>query len=357
MAEDETLAGLPLVEDSEAPREALDVSMADGVVTEAAPEAARDPAPEAARDQARMKHVNGRAQSRIEDLSRRTREAESSRDQYAQTVSELHQLAQRLADEKAQSDRAMVIHYSHRLDTELKFLQRQLEDAISIGDARKQAELQQSLAALSADRSAAASWQTAGPQQPARQAAPVPQMRAVQPAGDGRVELRPEVEEWVRANPYMDRGSEYYAPEVAQSAVHYAQLLEERMRRQGREAEIGTPSYFSKIDTFVRLEHPDMFEEGSAPPAAASAAPVAPPRMRGSGSQVAAAVNRSPPGASVRAGSTVRLSVDEQRMAFALASSRALPLPPGVSPSDKPAVLAAYARFVEQDRRRITGAR
>lgn len=195
------------------------------------------------------------AERRISELSRRAQEAE----QRAQAVEA------RLQQESAlrqQSDLAMMTHYEQRLRGDANVVLGQIEEAISMGDARKQAELQSQFNQLQNDLSGIDAW---------RKDAEVKMAEAQQapaqpkPQQQRQVTLEPRTRDWIEKNSWFQPQSSEFDAEMHEEATMFARRLERRFKADGRADEIGSSSYFKEIDKHMRAEFADAIPDRSAP--------------------------------------------------------------------------------------------
>jgi hypothetical protein len=196
------------------------------------------------------------AERRISELSRRAQEAE----QRAQAVEA------RLQQESAlrqQSDLAMMTHYEQRLRGDANVVLGQIEEAISMGDARKQAELQSQFNQLQNDLSGIDAWRKDAEakmveaQQARAQPKPQPQKQ--------QVTLEPRTRDWIEKNSWFQPQSSDFDAEMHEEATMFARRLERRFKADGRADEIGNSSYFKEIDKHMRAEFADVIPDRSAP--------------------------------------------------------------------------------------------
>ena len=196
------------------------------------------------------------AERRISELSRRAQEAE----QRAQAVEA------RLQQESAlrqQSDLAMMTHYEQRLRGDANVVLGQIEEAISMGDARKQAELQSQFNQLQNDLSGIDAWRKDAEakmveaQQARAQPKPQPQKQ--------QVTLEPRTRDWIEKNSWFQPQSSDFDAEMHEEATMFARRLERRFKADGRADEIGSSSYFKEIDKHMRAEFADVIPDRSAP--------------------------------------------------------------------------------------------
>jgi hypothetical protein len=196
------------------------------------------------------------AERRIAELSRRAQEAERR----AQEVeAKLHQEATL----RQQSDIAMMTHYEQRLRGDANVVLGQIEEAISMGDGRKQAELQSQFNQLQNDLSGIDAWRkdaeakmVEAQQVPAQ---PKPQQQQQQ------VTLEPRTRDWIEKNPWFQPQSSEFDAEMHEEATIFARRLERRFKADGRADEIGSSSYFKEIDKHMRAEFADAIPDRSAP--------------------------------------------------------------------------------------------
>ncbi|MEB3703254.1 hypothetical protein Bealeia2_01948 (plasmid) [Candidatus Bealeia paramacronuclearis] len=66
------------------------------------------------------------------------------------------------------------------------------------------------------------------------------------------MDLHPAVQAWVEKNPWMDEIDPRFDLEKAQAVVKYAGQLEKSLIRAGREFEINSPSYFKRLESYIR---------------------------------------------------------------------------------------------------------
>jgi hypothetical protein len=196
------------------------------------------------------------AERRIAELSRRAQEAERR----AQAVEAKLQQESAL---RQQSDIAMMTHYEQRLRGDANVVLGQIEEAISMGDARKQAELQAQFNQLQNDLSGIDSWRKDAEakmveaQQVKDQ--PKPQQQQQQ------VTLEPRTRDWIEKNPWFQPQSSDFDAEMHEEATIFARRLERRFKADGRADEIGSSSYFKEIDKHMRAEFADAIPDRSAP--------------------------------------------------------------------------------------------
>jgi hypothetical protein len=196
------------------------------------------------------------AERRISELSRRAQEAE----QRAQAVEARLQQESSL---RQQSDLAMMTHYEQRLRGDANVVLGQIEEAISMGDARKQAELQSQFNQLQNDLSGIDAWRKDAEakmveaQQARAQPKPQPQKQ--------QVTLEPRTRDWIEKNSWFQPQSSDFDAEMHEEATMFARRLERRFKADGRADEIGSSSYFKEIDKHMRAEFADVIPDRSAP--------------------------------------------------------------------------------------------
>jgi hypothetical protein len=196
------------------------------------------------------------AERRIAELSRRAQEAE-------RRAQEVEAKLQQEATLRQQSDIAMMTHYEQRLRGDANVVLGQIEEAISMGDGRKQAELQAQFNQLQNDLSGIDAWRkdaeakmVEAQQAPAQ---PKPQQQQQQ------VTLEPRTRDWIEKNPWFQPQSSEFDAEMHEEATIFARRLERRFKADGRADEIGSSSYFKEIDKHMRAEFADAIPDRSAP--------------------------------------------------------------------------------------------
>jgi hypothetical protein len=195
------------------------------------------------------------AERRIAELSRRAQEAERR----AQAVEAKLQQESAL---RQQSDIAMMTHYEQRLRGDANVVLGQIEEAISMGDARKQAELQAQFNQLQNDLSGIDSWR----KDAEAKMVEAEQVRAQpKPPQQQQVTLEPRTRDWIEKNPWFQPQSPNFDAEMHEEATIFARRLERRFKADGRADEIGSSSYFKEIDKHMRAEFADAIPDRSAP--------------------------------------------------------------------------------------------
>lgn len=194
------------------------------------------------------------AERRIAELSRRAQEAE-------RRAQEIEARLQQEAALRQQSDLAMMTHYEHRLKSDATALLGQIEEAATMGDVRKQAELQAQFNQLQNDLTGIDAWRKEAEAKMAEvQKAPEP----VQPQ-QPQVTLEPRTRDWISKNPWFQPQSPDFDPEMHEEATIYARRVERRYKAEGRADEIGSSAYFKEIDRHMRTEFADAFDDKPAP--------------------------------------------------------------------------------------------
>ena len=196
------------------------------------------------------------AERRISELSRRAQEAE-------QRAQEIEARLQQESALRQQSDLAMMTHYEQRLRGDANVVLGQIEEAISMGDGRKQAELQSQFNQLQNDLSGIDAWRKEAEAKmvEAQQAPAQPEPKQQQQ----QVTLEPRTLGWIEKNPWFQPQSPDFDAEMHEEATMFARRLERRFKADGRGDEIGSSSYFKEIDKHMRAEFADAIPDRSAP--------------------------------------------------------------------------------------------
>lgn len=256
------------------------------------------------------------AERRISELARRAQEAE-------QRAQEIEARLQQESALRQQSDLAMMTHYEQRLRGDANVVLGQIEEAISMGDGRKQAELQAQFNQLQNDLSGIDAWRKDAEAKMAEaQRAPEPKPQTQQQ----QVTLEPRTRDWIEKNPWFQPQSEDFDAEMHEEATMFARRLERRFKADGRADEIGSSSYFKEIDKHMRAEFADAIPDRSAPKKAT-------PKMKRENT-VAPVVRSGGSDSPTKRTAKVSLSPAERQFARNMAASGAYKKPNGQRMSD-----------------------
>lgn len=247
---------------------------------------------------------------RIAELTRRAAEAEARAAQNEQRLAEAENL-------RRQSDLAMMTHYERSLQQQIASAKRTLIEAKSIGDSEAEVEAQQELFRHQQALQNAEAWLSENKAAPAPVAKPAPEA----PAVAAMPKLEPRTAEWIQTNAWFQPGTEDFDPEMHEEATLYARRVERRYKSEGRADEIGGVEYFTEVDRHMRKEFPDAFERIETPKRGT-------PAMT-RGSDVAPVARTGVPGAAAKPSTTIRLTVDQRRLAHQLAQSGSIRSPTG----------------------------
>jgi hypothetical protein len=257
------------------------------------------------------------AERRISELSRRAQEAE-------QRAQEIEARLQQESALRQQSDLAMMTHYEQRLRGDANVVLGQIEEAISMGDGRKQAELQAQFNQLQNDLSGIDAWRKDAEAKMAEaQRAPEPKPQTQQ---QQQVTLEPRTRDWIEKNPWFQPQSADFDAEMHEEATMFARRLERRFKADGRADEIGSSSYFKEIDKHMRAEFADAIPDRSAPKKAT-------PKMKRENT-VAPVVRSGGSDSPTKRTAKVSLSPAERQFARNMAASGAYKKPNGQRMSD-----------------------
>lgn len=257
------------------------------------------------------------AERRISELARRAQEAE-------QRAQEIEARLQQESALRQQSDLAMMTHYEQRLRGDANVVLGQIEEAISMGDGRKQAELQAQFNQLQNDLSGIDAWRKDAEAKMAEaQRAPEPKPQTQQ---QQQVTLEPRTRDWIEKNPWFQPQSADFDAEMHEEATMFARRLERRFKADGRADEIGSSSYFKEIDKHMRAEFADAIPDRSAPKKAT-------PKMKRE-STVAPVVRSGGSDSPTKRTAKVSLSPAERQFARNMAASGAYKKPNGQRMSD-----------------------
>lgn len=254
-----------------------------------------------------------------------TRAAELERE-----LAELRPKYDDLAQKYQVADQAALTNFEQRVTTAFDVAKREVKEAMASGDPDRIANAQAALSLAAAEKSNLDTWKANQPKRPAD--APAAERQPTrQPAAGPAPD--PATAAWIGANPWFQPNHPEYDREMANNAILYANLLEDRMRRAGRANEIAGPGYWAEIDKHLKTEFPDAF--GDEPPAPARGAV---PGMKRVTPPVAGAVPAAP-AAPTPSKPRVTLSAEEQSWAMNLGLKH-----PDGRPYSRDEALKAYAK-------------
>lgn len=195
--------------------------------------------------------------------------------QLSDAAQRLYDENQRLKSDMGNLSQSGMVNYERGLNAEQKLAQRQLEDAIKSEDATAQAAAQSEVSRIAAELNDVKAWKAQNPApDPNKKPEPLPQQQ------QRPTTLAEPVKQWIDQNPWFDERTDEYDEDMHFEAVEYARVLEARLQRQGKAAEINTPSYFAKIREHMAKEFPEQLgnedEEPETPPERKPQSKVAP---------------------------------------------------------------------------------
>lgn len=275
------------------------------------------------------------AEKRIAELARRAQEAE-------RRAQEVEARLQQEAALRQQSDIAMMTHYEQRLIGEANSILGRIEEAATMGDVRKQAELQAEYNKIQSDLSGVDAWRKEAEanliQLQERRAQP-----QAEPQPQQQITLEPRTKGWIEKNTWFQPQSPDFDPELHEEATIYARRIERRYKAEGRADEIGSASYFKEIDRHMREEFPDVFQGQSTPKKAA-------PKMKRDNTVAPVARSGGGEAAPVKRTAKVSLSPAERQFARNMNASGAYPKVSGRRMTDVEAE-KYYAAYVLKGKR------
>lgn len=271
-------------------------------------------------------------------------QAEASERQRLAAENEELKRAMSAKDQKlTEADQANMTQYAARIAAELASAERETEEAIASGDPKAIAAANRKLAMKASEQGNIDAWRANQPKADAPKPAERP---AEQPKPAERQEMRPVPnpvrDAWIASNSWFDNGSEDFDPEMQTEAVSYAQIVERRLVRQGRAAEVGTKSYFEEINKHMTQEFPDVFQNTARIP-----------RMTAGANGIAPPVRGTPGGGGGGGSGSIKVKLTAEQRDFAINNARngAVKGPNGERLSDDQAV-ARFARQLHADQQR-----
>lgn len=223
-------------------------------------------------------------------------------------------------------DASNMANYEARIMADTQSAKRNLADAVASGDPEKIADATVAVSKAAGELGQLEMWKRSQP----KAEKPKDEQRQQQQAQPGPDRA---AQAWLGDNTWFNENDE-----MRNAVVLHAKSLEHRLVRQGKQNEIGSPTYYAALDKYVREEFPDEFDDGEeevvVPRAAArtSAGIVTPTRASPTGQK---------PGKEV-----VKLSAEERDFAHRMAANGAIK-----GPNGKPLTHAeAEVRYATQKR-------
>lgn len=304
------------------------------------------------------------AKQRINQLWHEARQAETVAEQLRRENEELKAQMATTNTKSAEVNAAALVAHENSWKNARDLARRELVDAKNAGNAEAEAN---AISKLSRAESELANVEAYRAAQPKPNGAAKAEPEKPKPQGNGQaqpqqqVEVTPEIQSWVERNLWAvnDPRNPQFDPEMANFMANQANILEQRMRRQNRTAEIGTETYFDEIDRLMREEFPDRFDD-TEEEEVAEPQPKPQPRQQPANQRRAPAMARQNGAAVAPAAAsagqavqraqprTVNLTAEERSFAHGMAANGALRYPAGHKMQGKPMAPAdaevAYAR-------------
>ena len=246
--------------------EIVDETQAPEAEPEPAPQETRAPQPAAQQEDDDDGDEGGAPSSQERRKLTRSQRLKAQRDHYAQQVATLQQeleglrtRAQKSEQDSVEAANIGLDFYIQTLDSNIKALRREFDQAFDAGDRDKIFEVQQRMAELAAEKKQAEREKRtippkAAPQSQSGQAAP-PQTQPTASPTPGRQAPVPGAQEWAARN------KEWFNVDRAMTAAAFA--IDQQMVSEGF---VPTdPDYFEELDTRMRQTFPHKFQ-ADAPP-------------------------------------------------------------------------------------------
>lgn len=170
---------------------------------------------------------------------------------YVSRAQELEAENERLKQATTYSNDAAMLNYDNLVKLEVEQAKQAKRQAIEMGDIDAQIEADAALTRAIAREKELTSWKTQAALQRATNQQSQPQQQYQQP------ELSEEAENWLAANSWFDERSPDYDEDKATEVQAFAAALDYKLAQQGRQDEYFSPSYFKKIDNFIRNTYGD----------------------------------------------------------------------------------------------------
>lgn len=210
------------------------------------------------------------ATQRIGELTGKVRERDEA---LAAANSELARVNAEKADlarQKEEAEKTGFIFYEQSARANADKAKRAYKEAVDSGDSDAMANAQELIAKHQAEIAQIEAYKARQPAEPdQRQQRQQPQQR--QPTQRQQpTQVAPEVVSWVSQNPWFepptaDRPNPDFDEEMHDDVSAFANRIERRYKREGKENLIGSKAYFDELDAYARHEFPDAFEDAPAP--------------------------------------------------------------------------------------------
>ena len=210
---------------------------------------------------AEKKPKTGRFQARIDKITARAAEAETTAQRLARQNEELKAALKKTTETLEVTDRAAFNNHAENVDARLKQAKQDLIAAQNAGDAEKVADATAEVAQWGAEKARVESWKRSHPEptkeereaQRAKPDDPKPDQRQQQ----ARPQVTAELQSFLDRSPWFVPNSGEFDQDMHQVARRYAGRLEAKMKQEGREGEIGNSDYYQNIEQHMRKVFPD----------------------------------------------------------------------------------------------------
>lgn len=208
-----------------------------------------------------LEGYSDKVQKRIKNLTYKMRESERREQAAIEYAKSLQKANEELNARSSTLDNAFVSELSGRIETQEAKIQRELQDAINVGDVQAQVQAQSQLAELAVEKNQANS---AKRELERRQRAPAPQQQAQQNVAQqtpAQTTPDPKAQSWAQKNDWFGQDEPMT---LTAFSIHRA-LIEEEFY------DPTSDDYYSELDNRMREAFPHKFKKS-----AQSRSPVAP---------------------------------------------------------------------------------
>jgi hypothetical protein len=212
------------------------------------------------------KPKSGRFQARIDKITARAAEAETTAQRLHRENEELKATLKKTNETLEVTDRAAFNNHAENVESRLKQAKADMVAATNAGDADKIADATAEVAKWGAEQARVESWKRSHPEptkeeREAQRAKDEPKPKADPQKPQQRV--TPELQDFLDRSPWFVPNSGEFDQDMHQVARRYAGKLEAKMKQDGREDEIGNSDYYENIEQHMRKVFPDHeWEDG-----------------------------------------------------------------------------------------------
>jgi hypothetical protein len=310
--------------------------------------------------EAKPKKKDGRFQRRIDQVTARATQAETTAERLFRENEELKQTLAKTSGERDTADRAAFNNHASNVDARLNQAKRDLIQATNDGDAAKIADATAEVSKWGAEQGKVENWKRTHPE-PTAEELKARQTETKQPPQQQQrqeVRLSEETRAFIERNRWFepstrDKPNADFDPDMHVVARRFAGKLEKKMEAEGTGDEIGTPEYYAAIEAHMQKVFPDYdWEDGDGEPEPETKRGGL-PKMNGDQRQISQRSSSNGGGTQQQQNNKITLSGEQRSMAHSLADQGAYgPTNPATGkPWTHGEAEVRYARKVAEDQK------